>query len=631
MNPQRSLARRAGAFCRQRLIHRTALLSLLLLVSACATPIGVVRLDTQEAYRSLTSNVLSTGEPSDWSAQVLQQLNLYGPFDQDPEAALAALHQSIQKQVSEDQLQDRLFALSELSFYYGENSGRQEYYGASAVYAYAFLFPESGSPPNPLDPRRRLAADLYNLGLTRGLTVRSPEETVIQSQTAALPFGELKIELNPKQFLWGGYRFKRFIPVAEFGVRGLRNRYRQAGIGAPLAAELAPDESGSDAEAARERIPPRMKVPVTAFVRISEPRRAVIEGKLLARLELYPADGPPSVRIGDRDVPLELQPTAALAYQLEGAPVWDFEIAGFRFADTNAIFGDGLIMLHPYRPGRIPVILVHGTASSPARWAEMINELMHDPVLRGRIQFWLFMYNTGQPILYSAQLMRHALRDIVADLDPNGKDPALRRMVLVGHSQGGLLAKLMAITSGTRFWDANISVPFEEVEMPPETRELLREAMFFEPVPKVERIIFIATPHRGSFRASGFVLSLIRRIVNLPGALVNQLQGLLKEPQFAHLGMSRLPTSVDNMSPNHPFIRTLGAIPVDPAIRAHSIIAVLGEGPITGKTDGMVAYESAHIDGVESEKVVRSPHSTQGHPETIEETRRILREHIAAR
>jgi hypothetical protein len=34
----------------------------------------------------------------------------------------------------------------------------------------------------------------------------------------------------------------------------------------------------------------------------------------------------------------------------------------------------------------------------------------------------------------------------------------------------------------------------------------------------------------------------------------------------------------------------------------HSIIAVLGEGPISGKTDGVVAYESAHIEGVESAK-----------------------------
>jgi pimeloyl-ACP methyl ester carboxylesterase len=614
---------------RQQFIHGIAFVSLLLLVGACATPVGVVRLDTQEVYQGLTANVLSSAKPSDWSVQVLQRLNLFERFEQDPEAVLAALHKTIQQQLSEDQLQDRLFALSELSFFHAENSGQPAYYGASAVYAYAFLFPESGTPPDPLDPRRRLAADLYNLGLTKGLTQGpNQEEIVAENKTAPLPFGELKLEVNPQEFLWGGYRFKRFIPVGEFGVRGLRNRFRQAGIGAPLAAELAPDESGPGAEAARKRIPPRMKVPVTVFVRLTAPRRGVVDGKLVGKLELYPADGASSVRVGDREIPLELQPTAALAYMLEGAPVWDFEIAGFRFADEQKVLGDGLLMFHPYRPGRIPVVLVHGTASSPARWAEMINELTHDPVLRGRYQFWLFMYNTGQPILYSAYLMRHALSDIVADLDPKGQDPALKRMVLIGHSQGGLLAKLMAIRSGTRFWDAVSTVPFEEMEMPAETRELLREGMFFEPVPTVKRVIFVATPHRGSYRASGYLFQLVRRLIRLPGTLVTQLQGLLTSEAFAGLGMSRLPTSVDNMSPNNPFIRTLGAIPIDPAIRANSIIAVLGEGPITGKTDGVVAYESAHIEGVESEKVVRSGHSTQGHPETIEEVRRILREHI---
>jgi len=54
-------------------------------------------------------------------------------------------------------------------------------------------------------------------------------------------------------------------------------------------------------------------------------------------------------------------------------------------------------MMHPYRRGRVPVILVHGTASSPARWAEIVNEVQNDPVLRTKIQVWLFMYNTSKP------------------------------------------------------------------------------------------------------------------------------------------------------------------------------------------------------------------------------------------
>ena len=207
----------------------------------------------------------------------------------------------------------------------------------------------------------------------------------------------------------------------------------------------------------------------------------------------------------------------------------------------------------------------------------------------------------------------------------------MRRMVIMGHSQGGLLTKLMAISSGTRFWNNMSSQPFEQIEMAPETRELLREAAFFEPIRTLERVVFIATPHRGSFRATGWALDLIRRFMTLPGTLVSQFQDLLKAQQFAHLGMSQLPTSVDNMSPGHPFLRALNDLPIGSRITAHSIIAVLGDGPITGKTDGVVAYESAHIDGVESEKIVRSGHSTQGHPETIEEVRRILREHLGGR
>jgi triacylglycerol esterase/lipase EstA (alpha/beta hydrolase family) len=395
-----------------------------------------------------------------------------------------------------------------------------------------------------------------------------------------------------------------------------------------LAAELEPNGSGVAAEAARKRIPPDIKVPVTALIRLDHPRRGILTGRLRGRVEVYAADQDTSVTINGRGIPLELEPTATLAYTLDGSKIWDFEIAGFRFADKQKILGDGLIMLHPYRRGRIPVILVHGTASSPARWAEMINELTHDPLIRGRFQFWLFQYNTGQPILYSAHLLRQALQAVSTDLDPGVQDDALRQMIIIGHSQGGLLARLMASHSGTRFWDNATDVPFEEVEMAPETRQLLQESMFFKPVPTVERVIFIATPHRGSYRASGFILRLVRRLVRLPRTLVSQFEVLVQDPAFAELNSSRLPNAVENMSPNHSFTRTLSSLPIDPQIATHSIIAVRGKGEPSGRTDGVVSYDSAHLAGVESEKIVRSGHSTQSHPETIEEVRRILRMHV---
>jgi hypothetical protein len=121
-----------------------------------------------------------------------------------------------------------------------------------------------------------------------------------------------------------------------------------------------------------------------------------------------------------------------------------------------------------------------------------------------------------------------------------------------------------------------------------------------------------------------------RRIVDGAWRRAVEIKKRLRLVRLA-LRMSQLPNSVENMSPGNYFIRTLADSAIDPRVTAHSIIAVLGDGPITGKTDGVVAYESAHIDGVASELVVRSGHSTQSHPETIEEVRRILREHAGVR
>jgi triacylglycerol esterase/lipase EstA (alpha/beta hydrolase family) len=246
-------------------------------------------------------------------------------------------------------------------------------------------------------------------------------------------------------------------------------------------------------------------VPVTALLRFSDPVHGTRGGVMHATIELYDDVETAAVQIGENSVPLESETTAALAYQLEGAPVWDFEFAGFRKGDFSlGSLKDNLFMLHPYHPGRIPVIFVHGTASSPARWAEMANELMNDPVLAQRYQLWFYIYNTGNPVAYSAMGLRESLQRAVKDLDPQGQDPTMRRMVVIGHSQGGLLTKMTVVNSGTRFWDARYKVPIEQTQLSAETKDLLRRSIFVEPLPFVTTVVFICTPHRGSFVAEGF-------------------------------------------------------------------------------------------------------------------------------
>jgi pimeloyl-ACP methyl ester carboxylesterase len=612
------------------------LLGILLVSTGCATPVGVTYGSTQDVYRTLTRSVLSAGKPSPLSEQTLLRLGLKERFETEPEGVLRQLRGD-----GTGLSRNLLFTLAELSFHYAEDQNRQDHYLAAAIYAYAFMVASRDELAVALDPRARVVADIYNLGLTRGLSAPSPTppagtttiaevdatQVIIEARTLKLPFGQLELTVNPDDFVWSGYRFSRFVAVADFQVRGLLNRYRQAGVGAPLAADLVPVATGEEAERARRHIAPRTKVPVTAILRLQDVGRDLATGRVRGQIELYAADTARTFEIEGRKVPLELEPSAALAYQLEGAPVWETELGGFLSA-TLRLSSESLFTLHPYRPGRVPVVLVHGTASSPARWADLVNEVQNDPALRERVQIWLFIYNTSNPILYSASELRRTLQDIVTELDPEGRDPALRQMVLIGHSQGGLLTRLMVTHSGNRFWDNVSRVPFSEVPMSAETRALFERSMFFEPLPFVKRVVFVATPHRGSYRVSTLVLNLVRRLVTLPVTMTKGLQEVAEAGAFSMQTFNGMPTAVDNMRPGHPFVRTLSSSPIADGVTAHSIIAVEGEGGPQGLSDGVVAYESAHIEGVASEKIVRSSHSTQGNPETILEIERILAEHL---
>ncbi|MDD3846548.1 MAG: alpha/beta fold hydrolase [Syntrophorhabdaceae bacterium] len=603
----------------------------LLVLSGCATPVGIGYLDGQESYLNLTANVLTHSTLSAPTTQILNRNGLAQRFKSHPAEVIASIHRG----VSIENEADRLFALAELSFLHASQSEDRSYYLASAIYAYTLLFPKDFSRSlDGFDPRFRTAVDIYNLGIAAGLSSSDGLEVDLTGGTYRLPFGEFTLSVNPRSFRWSSYRLVSFVNASRLSIRGLRNEYRWPGIGAALVA--ATKYVSVNADPVTAKVPPDVKVAVTAFIRFDDPDEGLKRGSLTGKLELYTTDTATTVTVEGRTVPLEFDTSSAVAASLEGSEVYKTEIKGFfsgnfLFFPDQSRFRENIFFMSPYRQGHIPVVFIHGTASSPARWMEMVNELQNDRRLWGRYQFWSFTYNTGNPILYSGGLLTEGLKEVVRALDPHGRDPALKEMVIIGHSQGGLLTKLAVIDSGTRFWDATSNVPFGKLDVSDNTREMLGRSVFYKPLPFVRRVIFISTPHRGSYVAGGWIGRLAGKFISLPFRMVEGMKEVVtRNPDAVDLStLEGVPRSTANMDPVSVFIKVFSSIPIAPGVPAHSIISVRNpDAPKAKWTDGVVKYESAHLDGAASELVVHSGHSCQSEPQTIEEVRRILLLHI---
>ena len=611
--------------------YRFVAVGLSLSITACAAPFSIHRLAPRDAQLALTANVLTTGELSGFSEIVLRKYDLLDSYKEDPETALATLRAGA---IAKPGCEDELFALAELSYRHAEKTAgyccRRPHHLAAALYAYALLFPGPDIQTLELiDARTRIAADIYNRALGEAFESKNGRDVDLAAGVYQLPFGTIELSFDPDSLRFGEGRFKNLMRVADFEVKGLINRYRKAGIGTPLAPRFEAPKEGP----LSRYVSPHLRVPATALLRYERPRTQIQTDSIRGRLDFYSFSSDAAVNIDGRAVPLESEPSAAFAAFIADSKFWDSELANFLGRTLKVSKTSKLTALEPQR-GRIPLILVHGTNSSPARWADMVNDLLNDRNIHSRYAFWFFEYTSSNPIAYSALGLRQELTEATGLLEANTGSACLHQMVVMGHSQGGLLTKMTAIDSGDKFWKGVSSRPFDEVKMPEQTRRLLQEALFVKPLPFVKRVIFVATPHRGSFLAGPqFVRRLIERLVSLPVDLVRvgaDLTGALVgyESQTAALSLRRVPTAVDNMSPGHPFIRAISEIPIAPGIAVNSIIPVKAEyDPYQHGNDGVVKYESAHIEPVESEFVVRSPHSVQSNPYAIEEVRRILLKH----
>jgi len=608
-------------------IRLLAFLLSVAVVSGCAGPIGVTRITPQQSYNLKTENSLGDGIISDNSKSVLQRYNLLDVQDDEPLETIRVL-QGISK---EDDRRDILYALSELCYLQGwtlvnkssDSGGGKEardMFLQAAVYAYFYLLGDGREPPpSAYDLRFREACDLYNHSLFQAFPVNDNSGLNLSGGMRSLLGGNLPLVLKTETLAWDYANFEGLFPADSYAVRGMAVRNRSAGLGMPLVGLTRKSSESPNGGA----------LPISAFLRMSGSLKDYHQGKSQAFLELYSALDDAKTKVNDKSVPLETDITTPLAYKLNESFLWT--LGEKRFLTGSAV-PRRMLLIQPYEPGRIPVVFVHGTASSPVWWAEMFNSLRADSEIRKKFQFWFFQYNSSQLVALSAAELRETLAEMVNQLDPQHKDPALRNAVVIGHSQGGLLTKMSAVDPGDDLLLSLSESKFEDIKASPEIKEQIRRLLLFEPLPFVKRLVYISTPHRGSYLSKDWVRSLMRKVVTLPYNLVfnsqEYLQTISTQFKLPDSIKGKMPTSLDGMSPENPLLQALAKIHPENGTKAHSIIAVKPEMEIATGNDGVVEYQSAHIDGVESEFIVRASHSCQSHPFVIEEVRRILLEHI---
>lgn len=618
-------------------VMRGAIVAMLSCLSACAV-VGVSKIKPHDYVTERRADTLGSGRLSDGSVQALNVVALTTEIcaKDFSDCTSTLLHSP---GLTDEQ---RLSTLSELWMARAIKADRAksgvpmaddalDAYLQSARYAYAYLFYTARQPSErAFELRQVQVIGFYNFAVQRSVQRFFhvlPQLGEDWSQTSLAGWTILRPQTDVH--LAGNARIPtELLAASDLRFNGLRNVYQRDGFGSDFVAVAPPEAPASDVP---WRDPDYVSL-TAALVFSGDNLRDVLSSRQVQVLARDPyRDG--SIEVGGRVVPLGANFTAAYG-------VW-MARSGFASQSIRSLLGrEGgittprVLLMQPYDPDRLTVVMLHGLASSPEAWINVANEVMGDEKLRRNYQVWEVYYPTNAPVAANLADIRKALQQTLQHFDPGGKARASNNMVLVGHSMGGVIARLLVSTSDDKLWNV---VPARK-DLSPEKRARLRQRLApyfrFTPMPQFTRAVFLASPHRGTPYAQHRIARWIGNLIRLPANVLKQVAGisdLLKGgDDSGKTAPIRVPNAIDNLSDTDPFIVAASTLPISPKVRYHTIVGVYKPtGPLQTTSDGVVPYTSAHLDGAESELAIPSWHSVQDTPAAILELRRILALHVA--
>ncbi len=430
--------------------------------------------------------------------------------------------------------------------------------------------------------------------------------------------------------------YEDMVPAVDVRTESLEERYAVPGVGVPLVG-IIPARNVQTVEK------------LDTFFNIRT--RGTVN--TLTALMVFPENAreTPVLRLIPRHRQEEVE-IGALRYQLAG----DFSASLEVYWDLTRVREDrmlgllrpqelrdvsGLSCIEAYQPGRIPVILTHGLMSSAGTFDNLVNRLLSDPEIRNNYQFWYFNYPTGVAWTIAAREYRKALAEVRQTVDPRGKNRNWDNMVVIGHSMGGLITHYSQCVEPWRMLEDNPVLPpsdqrylqrrYVDEPIPVPAYDALRKDYFFRPV-KAGMVVYLATPHRGAPLARYRIVTALTKLVRLPEAIIDEAINIATLQQdsvlFSPSNLTSWFTSVGQLAPDSYSILGLQKLAVR-NVPTHSVIGNDGceNEPLCHSSDGVVPYWSSHISWG-TETVVPASHSVQDVPETAEDLKRVLKEHL---
>ena len=265
----------------------------------------------------------------------------------------------------------------------------------------------------------------------------------------------------------------------------------------------------------------------------------------------------------------------------------------------------------------------------------LTNDIFGDPVLRQGYQVWQVFYPTNMPMLESRLKIQQLIEQTYQQVDPQRQHRASQQSVLIGHSMGGVIGRLLLSNtdlSATAFTDFNPQERQRLLQIPE-----VKHYFQLKALPQVQRAVFVSSPFRGTDYADRWFTLALRNIIRLPVSFIKAIDDAMVRARIdeqlmqriTEVGLLDFQNGASELSQQSRFMQITSALQMKNGLPYHSIMGQIAPtAQITDSSDGIVPYHSSHLEGAVSEKLIEGGHSIQSSPAAVLELRRILRLHL---